>query len=159
MLYLILKQAAPLEAPAFKATVAQLNQAIAGVGNVSEAALALKRQAQAAVQVLSQRTLSEAQLTAMAMSLIDGGPGGSYSDYAGAEQASMALSSVVNMLNQQGKLKSAVAINRGLANLRATLLLDEKYKPLAFQSSLQSFRNLLVSGLEKPSASMDRRKE
>ena len=40
-------------------------------------------------------------------------------NYAGAEQATLALGSVVNTLHRLGQIKSAAPLNKGLAQLRA----------------------------------------
>ena len=83
----------------------------------------------------------------MALALVDDGLAGGYADYAGAEQAAMALGSVVNTLHKLGQLKSAPALNKGLANLRAGLVEDEAYKPADFQSRLRAFRPLVAAPL------------
>ncbi|OYT92002.1 MAG: hypothetical protein CFE43_10595 [Burkholderiales bacterium PBB3] len=152
MLYLILRQTEPASAENFKLAVSQLNQAIAGRGDMAASAATLKIQAQAAAQKLSQSGMTDAQLAGVALLLVDDGLNGSYSDYAGAEQATMALGSVVSLLNQQGKLKSAAEMNRGLASLRASLVNDEKFKPSEFQLRLRAIRPQLVSGITKQNA-------
>ncbi len=157
MLYLILQQTSPVDALSFKAAVEKLNQAVAGTGDLLVAAIALKRQAQSAVQKLSQHTISNDQLLQMAVSLTDGGLKDNYSDYAGAEQATMALGTVVSVLNQNGKIGSAMEINSGLAKLRASLLNDEKFKPTDFGIHLKAFKSQLLSGLTKIPTSTERR--
>lgn len=147
MLQLILRQAAPASADSFKQAVAQLNQAVAGQGDMAAGAAAVKAQAQAAVATLGAKGLSNEQLRLMALSLVDDGIAGAYADYAGAEQAAMALGSVVNTMNQLGQVKSVAALNAGLANLRAGLKNDEAYKVADFTARLQTFRALVATPL------------
>ena len=89
--------------------------------------------------------MSNEKLRLMALSLVDDGIAGVYADYAGAEQATMALGSVVNMMNQLGQLKSVAALNAGLANLRAGLQNDQTYKATDFATRLSSFRTLVAT--------------
>ena len=145
MLRLILRQTDPALAERFTAVVAQLNSALAGTGDVPERALALKALADEAAHKIAVSGVSLEQLRAMALALVDDGLAGVYADYAGAEQATMALGSVVNTLHKLGQLKSAAALNKGLADLRAALLQDEAYKPAELQARLRQFRPLLAA--------------
>ena len=94
--------------------------------------------------------VSNDNLRGMALALVDDGLGGAYADYAGAEQAAMALGSVVNTLHKLGQLPSAANLNQGLANLRAGLVKDEAYAPADFQARLRAFRPLVAAPLAKP---------
>jgi hypothetical protein len=79
-------------------------------------------------------------MRAVLVGLIDDGLDGQYYDYAGAEQATMAIGSVANFMYQRGALKSAGGINSGLAGLQAAVGDDERYRPAQFQSALRNFR-------------------
>lgn len=147
MLQLILRQIAPATADSFKQAVAQLNQAVAGQGDMAAGVAAVKAQAQSAATAIGAKGLSNEQLRLMALSLVDDGIGGAYADYAGAEQATMALGSVVNTMNQLGQVKSVSALNAGLANLRAGLKNDEAYKADEFAARLRTFRSLVATPL------------
>jgi hypothetical protein len=147
MLHLILRQTAPAQADSFKAAVSQLNQAVAGLGDMSAMAQAIKVQARQAADKIGQFGLSGEQLRRVALSLVDDGLAGAYADYAGAEQATMAMGSVVNTLNLQGQVRSVAQINQGLANLRDGLANDETYKPSEFQMRLRAFRPLVATPL------------
>ena len=147
MLQLILRQAAPANADSFKQAVALLNQAVAGQGDMAGTAAAVKEQAQSAAAIIASKGLSNEQLRRMALSLVDDGVAGGYADYAGAEQAAMALGSVVNTMNQLGQVKSVAALNAGLANLRAGLKNDETYKSTEFAVRLSDFRTLVATPL------------
>ena len=144
MLRLILRQIDPALGERLGSGVAQLNQAMAGTGDLSDRALALKALADEAARKIAASGVSHDHLRAMALALVDDGLAGAYADYAAAEQAAMALGSVVNTLHKLGQLKSAAPLNRGLADLRAALVQDEAFKPADFQARLLGFRPLLA---------------
>ena len=147
MLRLLLRQTDPPLAERFSGAVVQLNQAMAGGGDLGERALAVKALADEAARTISASGVSNDNLRAMALALVDDGLAGAYSDYAGAEQAAMALGSLVNTLHKLGQLKSAAALNKGLADLRAALRYDEAFKPADFQARLRTFRPLVATPL------------
>jgi hypothetical protein len=147
MLRLILRQIDPALGERFVQSVAQLNHAVAGTGDMAERARAVKDVADEAARKIAATGVTNENLRGMALALVDDGIAGAYADYAGAEQASMALGSVVNTLHRLGQLKSASSLNTGLANLRAALVQDEAYKPADFQSRLRAFRPLVASPL------------
>ena len=143
MLRLILRQTDAALGERFVQAVAQLNQAMAGNGDLVERAQAVKALAEEASRKIAVAGLGNEQLRAMALALVDDGLAGAYGDYAGAEQAAMALGSVVNTLHKLGQLKSVAALNQGLAALRGVLTQDEAYKPTEFQARLRAFRPLV----------------
>jgi hypothetical protein len=147
MLRLILRQIDPPLGERFVQAVTQLNQAVAGSGDMGERARAVKALSDEAARKIAAAGVSNENLRAMALALVDDGLTVGYADYAGAEQAAMALGSVVNTLHRLGQLKSAPALNKGLANLRAGLVEDEAYKPADFQNRLRAFRPLVASPL------------
>lgn len=147
MVRLILRQIDPALGERFSQAVLQLNQAVAGQGDMRERALALKALADEAARRIMASGVSLDNLRAMALALVDDGLAGAYPDYAGAEQAAMALGSVVNTLHKLGQLKSAAALNKGLTQVREGLVYDEAYKPADFQSRLRNFRPLVANPL------------
>lgn len=147
MVRLMLRQVDPPLGERFSQAVLQLNQAVAGNGDLREKALALKTLANDAARQLAANGVSRDNLRAMALALVDDGLAGAYPDYAGAEQAAMALGSVVNTLHKLGQLKSAAELNKGLEQIRAVLQYDEAYKPVEFQDRLRLFRPLVASPL------------
>ena len=152
MLRLILGQIDPALGERFTQAVEQLNQAVAGNGDMAERALAVKALAEESARRIVSTGVSRDNLRAMALVLVDDGLAGGFSDYAAAEQAAMALGSVVNTLHRLGQLTAVASLNQGLANLRAALVQDEAYKPAEFQARLRAFRPLVVAppGKEKP---------
>lgn len=146
MLRLILVQVDASLASRYTRAVVELNEAVAGKGDMRQRGLALKALSDEAAQAISARGLSREQLRGMALALVDDGLAGAYPDYAGAEQAAMALGSVVNTLHKLGDLKSGAQLNKGLASIRDVLRQDEAYQPAQFQAQLRSFRPLVATG-------------
>ena len=121
-------------------TMAQLHQSVTGGGDSMGHARALKNDMTALVAALDKAPFGEAQMRAVLAGLINDGLNGQYRDYAGAEQATMAIGSVANFMYQKGALKSARDINGGLATLQAAVANDERYRPDQFVAALRSFR-------------------
>jgi len=127
-------------------TMNQLQRAAAGQGGDPAAiARTLKGEMDELVARLETRAFGEPEMRAVLAGLIDDGLNGQYRDYAGAEQATMAIGSVANFMFQRGVLKSASNVNGGLATLRTAVADDERYRPAQFQAALRNFRG--VAGL------------
>jgi len=142
---LMAKQIARVVDPALGARVAQtmdqLQKAAAGRGgDAVTLARTLKAEMDELVKRLQKRTFAVKEMRAVLAGLIDDGLNGQYHDYAGAEQATMAIGSVASFMFQRGELKSAGSINSGLAALQAAVSDDERYRPAQFQTALRSFR-------------------
>ena len=142
---LMAKQIAKVVDPAFGARVAQtmneLQRAAAGRGGDAVAlARTLMGEMDELVERLRKRTFAERDMRAVLAGLIDDGLNNQYTDYAGAEQATMAISSVASFMHQRGALKSPGSINSGLATLQAAVSDDEKFRPAQFQAALRTFR-------------------
>ncbi|HVO87768.1 MAG TPA: multiheme c-type cytochrome [Casimicrobiaceae bacterium] len=118
----------------------RLQQSVVSGGD----ALANARQVSAEMDDLIARLANvefgPAEMRRVLGGLIDEGLNGQYRDYAGAEQATMAIGSVANFMYQKGVLKSARDVNGGLAQLQAAVADDERYKPGQFEAALRSFR-------------------
>lgn len=125
--------------------VVALQRAAAGDGNADVQARALKALALDVATRVQGASFSETSLRGIALALVDEGLAGNYSDYAGAEQAAMAIGSVVNFMHKRGVLRSAAPLNAGLAKLNASLADDENYRPALFRQRLREFRSLLVA--------------
>jgi hypothetical protein len=142
---LMARQIARVVDPAFGAHIAQtmnqLQQAAAGRGgDTASLARTLQGEMDELIGKLQTRTFGEAEMRAVLAGLIDDGLNGQYRDYAGAEQATMAIGSVANFMFQRGALKSAGGINAGLSTLQAAVSDDERYRPAQFEAALRSFR-------------------
>ena len=142
---LMARQIAKVVDPVFGArvehTMNQLQQSAAGQGDDPVAvANRLKGSMEELVVRLSTRKFGEPELRAVLAGLIADGINGQYRDYAGAEQATMAIGSVANFMYQRGILKSASGVNSGLAALQAAVADDERFRPADFQAALRNFR-------------------
>ena len=144
---LMVRQIARVVDPALGARVSdtmnQLQRAAAAQGGDPAAVgRMLRGEMDELVARLQTRTFGEPEMRAALAGLIDDGLDGQYRDYAGAEQATMAIGSVANFMFQRGVLKSARGVNTGLAALRATVADDERYRPAEFQAALRNFRGI-----------------
>jgi hypothetical protein len=144
MLRLILRETDAALAERYVAAVWRLNRAVAGDGDVTARARQLKAIADEAIERLARSGLDDQRLRAMALSLIDDAGRSAYADYSAAEQAAMALGSIVNALHRQGRIDAATPLNRGLARLRATLRDDSAYRATDFDAAMQAMRPLLA---------------
>jgi hypothetical protein len=122
------------------ATMLKLQQAVSSGSDALGHAQALKSDMAALLPRLQAHTFTEADLRGILNGLITDGLNGQYHDYAGAEQATMAIGSVANFMFERGILKSARNINGGLAALQKSVANDEHYSPAQFQTALRNFR-------------------
>jgi hypothetical protein len=121
-------------------TMVRLQQTVTGGGDAIGLAKSLRADMDALIALLGQRTITEADMRALLTQLVNEGLNGQFRDYAGAEQATMAIGSVANFMYRKGVLKSARDINRGLAALQAAVANDERYSPAQFEAALRDFR-------------------
>ncbi len=84
----------------------------------------------------------------MLVGLIDDGLAGQYRDYQGAEQAVMALQSVVDFMGRHGMLRST-AVRPAMRRLLAAVANDEKYQPAGFEQALRDLRSVTEQGALK----------
>jgi hypothetical protein len=145
MMRAIAKQMDPKLGARVTAQGGKLHRAVAGQGDAMVEAAALKRLSLEVAARVENYSFSESDLRGIAIGLIDDGLNGYYRDYAGAEQASMAIGSVVNFMNKRGMIKSAKPVNASLEKLYASLSNDEKYRPAEFQQRLREFKTVLLS--------------
>ena len=90
--------------------------------------------------MLEAHQFTDADMRGILSGLVNDGLNGQYHDYAGAEQATMAIGSVANFMYQRGILKSARNVNSGLDALQKSVSNDERYSPAQFQAALRNFR-------------------
>jgi hypothetical protein len=119
----------------------KLHRAIAGEGDAFNEAAALKKLAQETVPVMSGTTFSNQTMSAVLSRLIEDGVQGTYSDYAAAEQATLAIGSVGAYLAKQGAMAAPQKFNASLKKLTASLAKDEQYKPREFEELLKELRS------------------
>jgi hypothetical protein len=131
--------------------VSRLHLAVAGQGDAMAEARALKRLAAEVALRIDAHTFSPGSPGRIALALVDQGLAGAYADYAGAEQAAMAIGSVVDHMHKRGQATSADALSKALARLNAALADDEAYRPDVFRQRLREMRALLES-MQRPGA-------
>jgi hypothetical protein len=128
---------APEQSMELTQQVAQLQRAVAGDGgDALEAARALRASIDSLAAKIAQRTFTAADLRAMVAGLVDDGVAGQYRDYAGAEQATMAIASLANYLARRGELADVRGVNAALDRVYETVKDDETYKPERYQAAL-----------------------
>lgn len=145
MMRAIAKQMDPKLGARVTAQGGKLHRAVAGQGDAMAEAAAMKRLSLEVAARIENYSFSENALRGIAIGLIDDGMNGYYRDYAGAEQAAMAIGSVVNFMNKRGMIKSAKPVNASLQRLYASLSNDEKYRPAEFQQRLREFKTVLLA--------------
>jgi hypothetical protein len=137
MLRQIVRQTLPEQEKEYNEQVSALYKAVAGEGgDTRDAATKLRAGLDRLVARLSQRSFSGNDLRGMLGGLVDDGLAGEYSDYAGAEQATMAIGSVLNFLARRGELKDIRQANAALDRLHAELRNDERFRPENFRAAL-----------------------
>jgi len=141
MLRLIVRRVLPVEeSNAFAQRVTDLHKAVAGDGgDPLEAARAMRATLDGLVGRIAARAFARDDLQAMLMGLVDDGLAGQYRDYAGAEQATMAIGSLLSFLARSGAA-NARAANAAMDRLHETVKNDEKYRPDAFRAALADLR-------------------
>ncbi len=145
MLRQIVRRTYPGDAPAFNELVLKLHKAVAGEGgDAMEAAGRLRKGLDAVVGKLRGRDFDDADLRAIVAGLVDDGLAGQYGDYSGAEQASMAIASVLNFLARRGALADVRGANAALDRVFDAVKDDEKYKRERFQAALAGLKTFVA---------------
>ena len=86
---------------------------------------------------LADKSFDGKDLRGILSGLVGDGLAGEYSDYAGAEQATMAIGSVLNFLARRGELKQVRSANAALDRLHAEVKDDETFRPEKFRAALE----------------------
>lgn len=123
--------------------VQKLHRAVAGEGNAHAEAANLRSLSNESVKVIATADFSALLVRRVLAGLIDDGLAGHYSDYAAAEQATMAMASVSSFLDKQGALKEVGAFNARLRKLNKLLANDERFQPPQFLAELKELRRLV----------------
>jgi hypothetical protein len=115
--------------------------------NVQREARALRDQAAALVPIVAQHDFNRDDMRALAEGIIAVGLDRDAADYPGAEQATMALASIVSAMKAGGYANDAQvkAMTTSLNGLYETLAKDDTYKPDAFLAALRDFQQTLAA--------------
>lgn len=129
------------EAEGFVHRSLALRRAVSGDGgDAGEALRAMREELDGVVRRISAHRFTPADLRAMLASLVEEGLAGGYHDYAGAEQATMAIASLLDYLARHGLLRDVRAANGALDRLYAAVRDDERYRPERFRDALGALR-------------------
>jgi hypothetical protein len=143
MLRVIARQIDPALGEKVTRAAVTLQEANAGVGDLQAAAQDMKDAAEDAQVKIASVSFTPALMSSLASGIIEDGQAGHFLDYAGAEQAYMSLSSIVDFMNRNGALGNADEVNGALGKLNDSLASDETYKPAEFQSRLGALKKLI----------------
>jgi len=140
---------APDEAAAFRNEVRALHLAVSGGQGDPQAALKrVLSRLDGLVPSLREQAFDAPQMRAVLQRLIAIGRSGEYSDYAGAEQAYMAIAPLLEHLAAEGQLAEPEALRPLLARARATLASEDDYRAERFRAALDA----LAAALRAPAA-------
>lgn len=141
----------PVSAPELSRNIYRLHQSISGNGDSSgkspqEIALELSAYLERYHAIIEKQKLASPDLLRVMGAVLDEAVAGDLSDYAGAEQAYMAVADVLFSLAKSGEIKSPAEINNQLAELRKTLRKSEEFQPKVFADRLAALRTLITQG-------------
>jgi len=135
-------------AAAFEAQVERLHKSIASRNDGIAQAKAMIQTLDALLVRIGTHRFSHDDLRAILSSLINDGLGGQYADYQGAEQASMAVQSVADMLRRRGELRTS-GLGPAMRKLMNSVAADEQYRAADFQAALRDLRVALTAGAKQ----------
>ena len=135
----IARRVTPNRAEALAGEIAQLHAAIAGGEDSLAQARRVRQSLQELIKAANAYQFSATDLRAVLLALIDDGLAGQYSDYQGAEQATMALQALADVMSRRGLLRTD-AVKPAMSGLLAAVADDENYRPAAFAEKLRALR-------------------
>lgn len=149
MLRAIVRAIHPTGADAFNAEVRMLHHAVSGdpVANGADPLMLAKKLSSniaAYIPRFEAQQFNLSHLQKILGALIAEAEGGNYSDYAGAEQAYMAISNVAGSLARRGGIQSVSEVNRRLASMHKLLANDEQFRWQLFARELAALRDLVA---------------
>jgi hypothetical protein len=149
MLRAIVRATLPAESAAFDASVRAMHLSVSmGIAPAGQDYLDLAREVAVLIGRLlpriEQQSFFPATQRAILLALIDEAHESSFRDYAGAEQAYMAVNNLLNELLKNGALSSATSLEDGLRAVLATLRDDERFDAAAFSAELVALRGRIV---------------
>jgi len=121
---------------------------VASGGKAFIQARAVEERIAAMVPRIATYRFSGNDVRAILNGLIDDGLGGQYNDYQGAEQAAMAVQSVVEFMDRHS-LQRKQAVQPAMTRMLAAVASDERYQPAAFEQSLRELKASMNPGVRK----------
>jgi hypothetical protein len=136
-------------APRFNAQLDRLQRAIAGGDDaLAQARATLQECDQALARIVAYRHFSADDLRAMLDGLLEQGLNGDYSSYQSAEQATMAVQSMTDLMSRIGVVRAA-SVQPALTRLLLSVADDEQFRPQTFQAALRDLRAAIPAGKQK----------
>ncbi len=125
----------------FRQTVALHAASTEGPEATTAAAKALSETIDKLIDVLAAHKFGDADMQALLAGVVEEGLTGEYADYAAAEQATMALSSIFEAMKLAGLVdqQQSEALNAALELCYKAVEKDESYKPDTFKEALTQF--------------------
>lgn len=126
----------------FKQTLALHAASTVGVEATAEAAKAIRQTVDKLIGLFKSRNFGPADMQALLVGVVEEGLTGEYADYAAAEQATMALGSIIDAMKRGGMLDSAQLepLNLALEACYKAVEKNEAYKPTVFVEALRKFK-------------------
>jgi hypothetical protein len=147
MLQVVAERVAGNVAPNLKAKVLALHGAMAeGRGDAAAAAGEVKAIADQLVQRFAQHNFGPEDMRAVMGSLIEQGKRGNHVDYAGAEQATMAIASIAQTMHRAGVLNDAQygRVKAAVDQCYAATAKDETFKPEDFAKAIAAVEQAIA---------------
>jgi len=145
MLRAIVRALMPQDSAGFDAEVHALHLAVA-TGEAPpgkdylDLARALTRRVESLIPALERHGYDAEVMRRILVALVEESRQSSFADYAGAEQAYMAITSLVNDLVPRGMKVDKTALRSAMNRLLDALANDERYQPAVFQTALEELR-------------------
>ena len=145
MLRALVRGVLPGESEALDAEIQSLHRAVsAGEAPMGKDYLVLAQELSARIQrlvpALERATYDQAAQRRILIALVDEAASSSFSDYAAAEQAYMAITNLINDLAHTGALRLSAALKGRIEGLLDALQDDERYTPQSFRLQLAALR-------------------
>lgn len=111
-------------------------------GDMLDAAKGLKKVVNNLMGKFAEHAFGKADMQALLSGVVANGLAGEYRDYPGAEQATMALSAIVDAMFRAGDIDNGKfdALNAALEKCYKAVEKDEEYQPAAFVAALNQFK-------------------
>ena len=148
MLRQIVRRVVPAEAAMFAQQVGQLHKSVASGSDALAQARIVEELIGSIIPKIGAHGFSGEDLRAIMLGLIDDGLAGQYDDYQGAEQAVMAVQSVVDLMGRHNLLRTQ-PLRPTLKRLLAVVSHDEKYQPAALNKVLRELKSNVETGTNK----------
>lgn len=130
----------------FSRQVERLHLAIANGNDGAAAARETLQLVERLLPAILARRFTTEDVRGMITTLLEEGIAGNFTDYAGAEQATMALQSLASGLRQRGALPGGT-VQSSMQRLLETVSDDESFKAAAFQAALRELRTAIETGV------------